>query len=86
MRETKTDSLGHVIEGEPTIGPRGNISRNDSLTTDKLVELLSKALMSRKQQPSMASTDNIDSIGNKQENVVPIGPRGPHAARDTRRA
>ena len=85
MCSERKDSLGHPIEGEPVIGPRGEISKRDSLTTDKLVELLTQALMSKKKQPSMSCTDDIDSIGNPQENVVPIGPRGPSAGRDTRR-
>ena len=46
----KTDSLGNPIDGEPTIGPRGIIAKNDSLTTNKLVELLTQAPMTRKQQ------------------------------------
>jgi hypothetical protein len=40
MSATLTNPLGHPIECGPNIGPHGVIVKNDSLTADKLVELL----------------------------------------------
>ena len=62
MNELKTDSLGNPISGEPTIRPRGTIAKQDSLTTEKLVELVAKALLSKKQQHHTSTFQTVETL------------------------
>ncbi len=86
-----TDSLGNLIEGEPIVGPRGPDFKRDSFSFDaRLVNLLLAGMNEngpvKHHGPFMSCTDDLDSIGSPQDNVVQIGPRGKYLPRDTRRS